>query len=98
MKTTPAPFHPPHTMPNPNKTASPSGLFMLTQSANACDRIANGLDRLAAGYDGDPEAEGLARLLSEYANELAHHADAIREASGLNALTQANLDDIKRRL
>jgi F0F1-type ATP synthase delta subunit len=68
---------------NPTRAA----LFQTAQTANACDRIAARLDRMA-------EAQGCERTaaaLSEYASELAHHADALREASGLYDATEANL-------
>jgi len=78
------------------------GLYILAQSANALEGLAASLDEQAERYDrtgpGFPQDARIARLLSEVAGLLSHHADAIREASGLNALTQANLDDIKRRL
>lgn len=76
-------------MNQPNTRAA---LFQAAQTANACDRIAANLDWLAeretrlAGYQSHAAA-----LLSEAASELAHHADALREASGLNAATEANL-------
>lgn len=68
---------------------------MLTQSANALERIAN---RLASFASTRPNDDRLADLLDESACELAHHADAIREASGLNAAIDANLDSIKGNL
>jgi hypothetical protein len=68
-------------------TTARNALFQAMQTANACDRIAARLDRMADAQGCDKTA----LALSEYASELAHHADALREASGLNAATDANL-------
>ena len=64
-----------------------AALFQAAMTANACDRIAARLDRMSDAQGCDKTALALA----EAASELAHHADALREASGLNAMTQANL-------
>ena len=61
--------------------------FMLAQAANACERIAYHLEPLARTKGDAPEA---ARL-EIAASDLTHHADAIREACGLTADTDANL-------
>lgn len=68
--------------------------FMLAQAANACERIAYHLETLARSKGDVPEA---ARL-EVAASDLAHHADAIREACGLTADTDANLAEIARNL
>lgn len=60
--------------------------FQASMTANALERIAQGLDRLSATKTGRE-----ALRLEEYASELAHHADALREAVGLNADTEANI-------
>lgn len=64
--------------------------FQAAQTANALDRIACRLDRMADAQGCDKTA----LALSEAASELAHHADALREASGLNADTEANIADL----
>lgn len=71
-------------MNQPNTRAA---LFQVAQTANACDRIAANLDWLARRETRD----NVAALISEAASELAHHADALRESSGLTAATDANL-------
>lgn len=61
--------------------------FILAQAANAAERIASILERMA-------EAQGCERTavqLEIAASDLAHHADAIRHASGIHADTDANL-------
>ncbi len=68
-------------------TTTRNALFQAMQTANALDRIAARLDRMAACQGCDKTAAAL----DEAASELAHHADALREASGLNALTEANV-------
>lgn len=65
--------------------------FILAQAANAAERIAANLDRLAGQYSCFQGMERTAQQLEEAACELAHHADAIREASGIHADTEANL-------
>ena len=72
-------------MNQPNTRAA---LFQAAQTANACDRLAARLDRMAETFD---DCDKTAQALSEAASELAHHADALREASGLNAMTAANV-------
>ena len=61
--------------------------FILAQAANAAERIAALLETLAR-TEGD---ERKAERLEIAASDLAHHADAIREASGIHADTDANL-------
>jgi hypothetical protein len=61
--------------------------FMLAQAANAADRVAAMLESLARTEGDDRKA---ARL-EIAASDLAHHADAIREAAGITADTAANL-------
>ncbi len=78
-------------MNQPNTRAA---LFQVAQTANACDRIAANLDWLSRRETRD----NVAALLSEAASELAHHADALRESSGLTAATDANLAEIARNL
>lgn len=87
-----------HRNPAPQKARQ--GLFLLTQSANALETLASRLDALANHYDrtGSADHARMACLLSETAEQLAFHADAIREGSGLNALTQENIDELKRAL
>lgn len=72
------------------QTNTRAALFQATQTANACDRIAANLDWLARRETRD----NVAALLSEAASELAHHADALRETSGLTAMTDANVADL----
>ena len=69
-----------------------NALFQATQTANACDRIAANLDWLAQRET----RENVIALLSESASELAHHADALRETIGLNAMIDANMADLAR--
>lgn len=64
--------------------------FMLAQAANAAERIAAYLERLSRTQ---PDAAD-AIALEIAASDLAHHADAIREASGIYADTAANLADL----
>ena len=61
--------------------------FILAQAANAAERVAAMLERLAAAEGDDRKAIPLEIA----ASDLAHHADAIREASGITAATEANL-------
>jgi cytochrome c1 len=61
--------------------------FILAQAANAAERVAAMLERMAEAQDCEKTAE----RLEIAASDLAHHADAIREASGINAATEANL-------
>lgn len=61
--------------------------FILAQAANAAERVAAMLERWASV---DP-LEARAAQLEIAASDLAHHADAIREASGITAATDANL-------
>ena len=74
------------TQPN-NMTYDPrTARFQASMTANALERIAQALDRLASTKTGRE-----AMILDEAASELAHHADALREAVGLNADTEANI-------
>jgi hypothetical protein len=66
--------------------------FILAQAANAAERVAAMLERWASV---DP-LEARAAQLEIAASDLAHHADAIREASGITAATEANLADLAR--
>jgi uncharacterized protein Yka (UPF0111/DUF47 family) len=61
--------------------------FILAQAANAAERIAALLETLAR-TEGD---ERKAERLEIAASDLAHHADAIRHASGIHADTDANV-------
>lgn len=61
--------------------------FILAQAANAAERIAATLDRLAQH---ETNAVKVAQL-EIAASDLAHHADAIRDASGITAETEANV-------
>ena len=72
---------------NTQTTTTRAARFMLAQAANAAERIAATLETLARS-EGD---ERKAARLEIAASDLAHHADAIREASGLTADTDANL-------
>jgi hypothetical protein len=64
-----------------------SARFILAQAANAAERVAYQLEALAR-TEGD---ERKAARLEIAASDLAHHADAIREASGITADTDANM-------
>lgn len=61
--------------------------FILAQAANAAERIAHTLERFARVEDDDIRAA----QLEIAASDLAHHADAIRHASGIHAATDANV-------
>jgi hypothetical protein len=61
--------------------------FILAQAANAAERIAAYLEKLAAAEGDDRKAVPLEIA----ASDLAHHADAIREAAGITADTDANM-------
>ena len=61
--------------------------FILAQAANAAERIAHTLERFARVEDDAIRAA----QLEVAASDLAHHADAIRHASGIHAATEANL-------
>jgi hypothetical protein len=61
--------------------------FILAQAANAAERIAATLERFARAEANPIRAEQLEMA----ASDLAHHADAIRHASGIHAATEANL-------
>ena len=66
--------------------------YILAQAANAAERIAATLERLARA-----EANAIrAEQLEIAASDLAHHADAIRHASGIHAGTDANVAAILR--
>lgn len=79
-------------------TNTRAALFQVAQTANACDRIAAQLDKLAGHYSCFQGMEKTALALDEAASELAHHADALREASGLNDLTRDNLAELARNI
>jgi hypothetical protein len=68
--------------------------FILAQAANAAERIAAYLETLAR-TEGD---ERKAERLEIAASDLAHHADAIRHASGIHADTEANLAELARNI
>ena len=61
--------------------------FILAQAANAAERIAATLERFSRAEANADRAEELEIA----ASDLAHHADAIREAAGIHAATEANL-------
>ena len=61
--------------------------FILAQAANAAERIAATLERFSRAEANEIRAQ----QLEIAASDLAHHADAIREASGLTAATDANV-------
>lgn len=70
---------------------------ILTRAAYALERIAHALD--AANDQTRAPVVPIAYIretMDAAANELAHHADAIRHASGLEADTAANLAAIAR--
>jgi len=79
-------------------TNTRAALFQVAQTANACDRIAAQLDKLAGHYSCFQGMEKTALALDEAASELAHHADALRESSGLNDLTRDNLAELARNI
>lgn len=91
-------------MSNPNTNPSDSRPVHTLTRAEAWQlaRAALALERIACHLEAFGDAERpltLAELLeamNEAASELAHHADAIREASGLNGRTAANLDTLTR--
>ena len=87
----------PHTSPSdsrPVHTLTRAEAYQLNRSALALERIACHLEALADRTAGsDPQGSA---LVLESVSELAHHADAIREASGLNGRTEANLDALTR--
>ena len=89
-------------MHNPNQTPHEArqGLYLLAQSANALEGLSASLDEQANRYGitGSAHEAKTARLLSEVAGLLSHHADQIREGSGLNALTRLNIDELRRAL
>ena len=68
--------------------------FILAQAANAAERIAAYLETLARGETDERKAE----RFEIAASDLAHHADAIREASGITAATEANLAELARNI
>ena len=68
--------------------------YILAQAANAAERIAATLESLARGEGDDIRAD----QLEIAASDLAHHADAIREASGVHAATEANLVTLQANL
>ena len=61
--------------------------FILAQAANAAERIAAILERFSRAEANADRAEELEIA----ASDLAHHADAIREAAGIHAATEANV-------
>ena len=61
--------------------------FQASLTAHALERLAAHLDRIAEVQTDERNA----LALYEAASELAHHADALREATGLNAMTAANV-------
>ena len=69
------------------QTDTPTARFMFAQAANAAERIAAMLERMSRE---NPNAVDAWRL-EIAASDLAHHADAIREACGLIADTDANI-------
>ena len=78
----------------PVHTLTRAEAWQLARAALALERIACHLEALADRAEAsDPQGSSMTR---EAASELAHHADAIREASGLNGRTAANLDAITR--
>jgi hypothetical protein len=70
-------------------TTDRAALFQVAMTAHALERIAATLERIART---DDSATGAA--IDAAACELVHHADAIREASGLNEMTRLNVADI----
>lgn len=69
------------------QTDTPTARFMFAQAANAAERIAAMLESMSRAEADDRKS---ARL-EIAASDLAHHADAIREACGLTADTDANM-------
>ena len=79
----------------PVHTITRAEAYQLNRSALALERIACHLE--AFGDAERPLAlSEVLEAMNEAASELAHHADAIREASGLNGRTEANLDALTR--
>lgn len=77
-----------------NQTLTRAEAYQLNRSALALERIACHLEALAdRTAASDPQGSA---LTLECASELAHHADAIREATGLNGRTEANLEALTR--
>ena len=72
--------------------------FILAQAANAAERVAAQLDKLAGHYSCFQGMERTAQQLEIAASDLAHHADAIRHASGIHADTDANLAELARNI
>lgn len=68
--------------------------FILAQAANAAERIAAMLERMAEAQGCEKTAE----RLEIAASDLAHHADAIRHASGIHADTDANVAELARNI
>lgn len=70
-----------------NQPTDRAARFQAAMTANACDRLAARLELVAETQTDERNA----LALYEAAAELAHHADALREATGLNAATDANM-------
>jgi DNA-binding protein H-NS len=75
------------TMKNTNQTNNRTARFMLASASLAMLRIAQQLEAQAQHEPNEAKAERLIIMSSD----LAHHADAIAEASGWNADTEANM-------
>ena len=73
-----------------NRTAR----FMLARASLSMLRIAQQLEAMAQRETNEAKAERLVIMSSD----LAHHADAIAEASGWNADTEANLKALQANL
>ena len=76
-------------------TTDRAARFQIARTAYALERIAATLEALSLHLNRTPSTAAhtvaVQGLIDEAAGELAHHADAIREASGLNADAEANL-------
>jgi hypothetical protein len=64
--------------------------FILAQAANAAERIAALLETMSRAASVTRRHSDAAHL-EIAASDLAHHADAIRHASGIHADTEANV-------
>ena len=81
-------------MLNTNNTNNRTARFMLARASLSMLRIAQQLEAMAQHEPNEAKAERLVIMSSD----LAHHADAIAEASGWNDDTEANLKALQSNL
>lgn len=81
-------------MNNPTQPNPRTARFMLASASLAMLRIAQHLEAMASREKDEAKAERLIIMSSD----LAHHADAIAEASSWNADTEANLKALTAKL